>query len=84
MNDDPDPNNDSDIVECIIRQIGNKNRRPLGDVFDLAELIVGQCIGTMFEHHDIANEKLRFAEFFEGSIGNVVGPSKVSPYRGSL
>lgn len=70
---DPDPNNDSDIVESIIRQIGNRNRRPLGDVFDLAELIVGQCIGTMFEHHDIANEKLRFAEFFEGSIGNVVG-----------
>uniref|UniRef100_A0A093V039 Ankyrin repeat domain-containing protein 50 n=1 Tax=Talaromyces marneffei PM1 TaxID=1077442 RepID=A0A093V039_TALMA len=68
---DPDPNNDSDIVECIIRQIGKNNRRPLEDVFDLAELIVSQCIGTMFEHHDIANEKLRFSDFFEASIGNV-------------
>jgi hypothetical protein len=79
---DPDPNNESDIVECIIRQIGNNNRRPLEDVFDLAELIVGQCIGTMFEHHNIANEKLRFADFFERSIGNVVGSSINSPYRG--
>jgi hypothetical protein len=79
---DPDPNNDSDIVECIIRQIGNNNRRPLENVFDLAELIVGQCIGTMFEHHDIANEKLRFADFFEGSIGNVVGSSLRTVYGG--
>lgn len=70
---DPDPNNDSDMVECIIRQIGKNNRRPLENVFDLAELIVSQCIGTMFEHHDIANEKLRFSDFFEASIGNVVG-----------
>lgn len=69
---DPDPNNDSDIVESIIRQIGKKDRRPLTNVFDLAELIVSKCVGTMFEHPDIANEKLRFAEFFEVSIGNVV------------
>lgn len=75
MGTDPDPNNDSDIVESIIRQIGKKDRRPLTNVFDLAELIVSKCIGTMFEHPDIANEKLRFAEFFEISIGNVVRSS---------
>lgn len=69
---DPDPNNASDIVESIIRHIGKKDRRPLTNVFDLAELIVSKCIGTMFEHPDIANEKLRFSEFFEVSIGNVV------------
>ena len=54
----------------------------LENVFDLTELIVGQCIGTMFEHHDIANEKLRFADFFEGSIGNVVGSSLRTVYGG--
>jgi hypothetical protein len=70
--EDPDPNNASDIVESIIRHIGKKDRRPLTNVFDLAEMIVSKCVGTMFEHPDVANEKLRFAEFFEVSIGNVV------------
>ncbi|KAH8690561.1 hypothetical protein BGW36DRAFT_57335 [Talaromyces proteolyticus] len=74
---DPDPNNDSDIVESIIRQIGKQDRRPLTNVFDLAELIVSKCVGTMFEHPDIANEKLRFAEFFEISIGNTNEESKM-------
>jgi len=64
-------------VESIIRQIGKKDRRPLRHVFDLAELIVGKCVDTMFQHSDIANEKLRFAEFFEVSIGNVVGFSGI-------
>jgi hypothetical protein len=70
--EDPDPKNKSDIVETIIRHIGKKDRRPLTNVFDLAEMIVSKCVGTMFEHPDVANEKLRFAEFFEVSIGNVV------------
>ncbi|KAG4432903.1 hypothetical protein IFR05_011621 [Cadophora sp. M221] len=68
---DPDPNNASDIVESIIRHVARTDRRPLENAFDLAELIASKCIGTMFEHPDIANEKLRFSEFFEISIGNV-------------
>jgi hypothetical protein len=79
--EDPDPSNASDIVESIIRRIGNKDRRPLRNVFDLTELIVSKCIGIMFEHPNITNEKLRFAEFFEVSIGNVVGFSHSILYQ---
>ncbi|KAL2072116.1 hypothetical protein VTL71DRAFT_11459, partial [Oculimacula yallundae] len=68
---DPDPSNASDIVETILRHVRNRDRQLLGNVFDLAELIASKCIGTMFEHPDVANEKLRFAEFFEISIGKV-------------
>ncbi|KAH7370046.1 hypothetical protein BKA65DRAFT_10708 [Rhexocercosporidium sp. MPI-PUGE-AT-0058] len=68
---DPDPSNASDVVESILRHVARTDRRPLENAFDLAELIASKCIGTMFEHPDIANEKLRFSEFFEISIGNV-------------
>ncbi|KAL9111061.1 MAG: hypothetical protein Q9227_004494 [Pyrenula ochraceoflavens] len=68
---DPDPNDTSDIVETVLRHIGKKNRHPLKTAFDLAELIVSKCVGTVFDHSDIAIEKLHFAEFFENSIGNV-------------
>ncbi|CZT01292.1 uncharacterized protein RCO7_01996 [Rhynchosporium graminicola] len=68
---DPDPSNASDIVEGILRHVAKTDRRPLESAFDLAELIASKCVGTMFEHPDVANEKLRFSEFFEISIGNV-------------
>lgn len=70
--DDPDPDNTSDIVDTIVRHIGKRDRRPITSVYDLAELIVSKCTSTMFEHADVSNEKLRFSEFFEVSIGNVV------------
>ncbi|KAK0101622.1 hypothetical protein ONS95_006785 [Cadophora gregata] len=68
---DPDPSNASDIVETVLRHVARTDRRPLESTLDLAELIASKCIGTMFEHPDFANDKLRFSEFFEVSIGNV-------------
>ena len=68
---------DLDVVESLKKHIQlREGRDPLRSAFDLAVLISSFCSEVFFEREDAPeplDERLQFLEFFDKSIGHVVG-----------
>jgi hypothetical protein len=67
------PIKDADIANTIAKELSNRERPPLDSPFDMMMLILELTTGVLFDAAVHRNEKLRFFEFFERKIQQVVG-----------
>lgn len=62
----------SNVIDSILKHLKLKHRDPLTSVFNLAELIVGRCLGLNYNALEWAHERYPYLEIFEYSINSVV------------
>lgn len=60
------------VVERILDRLMKKHRAPITCVFDLAELIMAQCLGLNYDRIEWEYERYRYLEIFDYSISYVV------------
>ena len=63
---------EADIAGLISKELSNENRAPLASTYDMMFLILEICTGVFYDAAVRRNEKLRFFEFFERRIQDVV------------
>jgi hypothetical protein len=69
---DQNPVRDADIAGMIAKELSNQDRDPLDTPYDMMILIIELCTNVLFDQAVHRNEKLRFFEFFERKIQQVV------------
>jgi hypothetical protein len=69
---DQNPFKDADIASMIAKELSNQDRAPLDGPYDMMLRIIDLCTGVLFNQALHLNEKLRFFEFFERRIQQVV------------
>jgi hypothetical protein len=69
---DQNPDKDADIASMIAKQLSNQDREPLDTPYDMMILIIDLCTNVLFNQAVHRNEKLRFFEFFERKVQQVV------------
>jgi len=62
----------TNVLDSVLKHLELRNRDPLMSVFDLAELIVGRCLGLNYNAMEWAHERYPYLEIFEYSINSVV------------
>ena len=62
----------TNVIDRVMEHIELKNREPLTSVYDLAELIVGQCLGLNQDAMEWEHERHRYLEIFDHSINMIV------------
>jgi hypothetical protein len=56
----------------VAKELSNRDRPPLDSPYDMMMLILKLCTGVLFDAAVHRNEKLRFFEFFERKVQQVV------------
>jgi hypothetical protein len=63
---------EADIAGIIAEELSNKDRPSLTSPYDMMFLVIELCTSILFDAGVHRNEKLRFFEFFERKIQQVV------------
>jgi hypothetical protein len=69
---DQNPFRDADIASIITKELSNQDRDPLDTPYDMMMLVIDLCTSVLFNQASHRNEKLRFFEFFERKVQQVV------------
>lgn len=60
-----------DLLDRIVNEINSPTRAPIEDVFELAIVIAGNCLGAYDARNTVAGET-QFLDMFESSIGDAM------------
>lgn len=66
------PIKDADIANMIAKELSNRHRLALNSPLDMMMLIMDWCTRVLFDAAVHRNEKLRFFEFYERKIQEIV------------
>ncbi|KAK1671862.1 hypothetical protein BDP55DRAFT_675020 [Colletotrichum godetiae] len=59
------------VLDSVLTRLKQKERTPIGSVFDLSELIMARCLGLNYERIEWEYERYRYLEIFDYSINYV-------------
>lgn len=61
----------TNVLDSVLKHLQVRERDPITSAFDLAELIVGRCLGLNYDAMEWAYERYPYLEIFDYSINSV-------------